>query len=742
MSAEAFKSRIGSALSNRDFGEVEAAWREFASLEPEAYPYLLNIGNQLMRLDKGALAGELCLSLAQTLLEKGIEDGAVEAARSSLKASQRTEGLRELLIAVYRKQNASNGNLDLFLEKSGVSSDSGNLRTQVDLLERYLTFAEDAYVYHRGGWGFGQVVEFDPEEEALVVDFQRKSGHRMTMVNATKILERLPAEHIGIYKYFRREELDELIKTDPAKVFHIFLRSHGREATLKQVREAFVPEVMDKTAWSRWWTKSKKELLKDPAVRIGKGSSPKLELRAEEKTIEQEVVDRMQARIHGHEKCALAREYLRALDMTESLAEAVNGEVDRSLDGADEPTADRLALLYLKSDLKRPGAELAADSAREMLVAAEDVLPLVQPLEPADRKRAVADIATDAGEAWADKLLAMLRGGDADIADAAIELLRQRRPDVAIAFLSELTSNPRGNPSLFLWYTRGFINGTLPPELAPGEKATTAMEKLLTLANVIGLEQRRTGDADLKEFLRQVRSFLSARRLKMFKEFVSGTNLSYARFLYSKIQRNRGFTDQSKSVLLDVIEGEHPDIHTAKDDADDDAFGMPSDDTIYTTILGYLSKEAERKHIVDDEIPQNAEDLGRAASFGDISENAEYSAALEKQERLMRRLREVSDDLERARILDVDEISTDRVVIGTQVGLKNLTKNRDENFILLGPWDADIDRGIISYLSPVGRGLLGHKVGETVEIELPEGTASYRIESIAVAPDKLMVRED
>jgi len=742
MSAEAFKSRIGSALANRDFAEVEAAWREYASLEPEAFPYLLNIGGQLMRMDKGALAGELCLSLAQSLLEKDNVDGALETARASLKASQRTEGLRELLTAVYSQQNETNSNLDLFFEKSGLASDSGNLRSQVDLLERYLTFAEDAYVYHRGGWGFGQVVEFDPEEEALVVDFQRKSGHRMTIVNATKILERLPAEHIGIYKYFRREELDELIATDPAKVFHIFLASHGREATLKQVREAFVPEVMDKTAWSRWWTKSKKELLKDPAVRIGKGSSPRLELRAEEKTIEQEVVDRMQARIHGHEKCSLAREYLRALDMTDALAEAVGGEVDRSLDGADEPSADRLALLYLKSDLKRPGAEIAAELARDMLVAAEDVRPLVQPLEPADRKRAATDIASDSGEAWTDKLMSLLRDGDADIADIAVELLRKRRPDVAIGFLSELTSNPRANPQLFLWYTRGFINGTLAPELAPGEKATTAMEKLLTLANVIGLEQRRTGDLDLKEFLRQVRSFLSARRLKMFKEFVAGTNLSYGRFLYSKIQRNRGFTDQSKTVLLDVIEGEHPNIHTATEEVEEDTFGMPSDDTIYTTILGYLGKESERKHIVDEEIPQNAEDLGRAASFGDISENAEYSAALEKQERLMRRLREVSDDLERARILDVDEINTEHVVIGTRVGLKDVGTGKEKNYIILGPWDADIDRGIISYLAPVGRGLLGKKAGATVEIELPDGKISYEILSIEVAPDELMVRED
>jgi transcription elongation factor GreA len=268
------------------------------------------------------------------------------------------------------------------------------------------------------------------------------------------------------------------------------------------------------------------------------------------------------------------------------------------------------------------------------------------------------------------------------------------------------------------------------------------MEKLLTLANVVGLEQRRSGDEDLKEFLRQVRSFMSARRLKMFKDFVKGTSVGYARFLYAKIQRNRGFTDQAKGALLDVIEGEHPNIHTVEVTEEKERTFQPSDDYVYTTIRGYLAKEAERKHIVDDEIPQNAEDLGRAASFGDISENAEYSAALEKQERLMRKLREVSDDLERARILDADEISTDRVVIGTRVRLRNTSTGGEETFTLLGPWDADVNRGIISYLAPVGRGLLGRKPHETVEIELPEGRVGYEVLEIEVAPEELLVKRE
>ena len=68
MSVEAFRSRIGSALSNRDFGEVEAAWREYASLHPEDHEYLLQIVGQLARYDKGALAGELGLTLGMVFL--------------------------------------------------------------------------------------------------------------------------------------------------------------------------------------------------------------------------------------------------------------------------------------------------------------------------------------------------------------------------------------------------------------------------------------------------------------------------------------------------------------------------------------------------------------------------------------------------------------------------------------------------------------------------------------------------
>ena len=730
MAVEAYRSRIGSALANRDFAEVEAAWREYASVHPEEYEYLLTVAGQMARTDKGALAGELTLSLSQILLDKGNPEGALAAARVSLRSSQRTEGLREVMCLAYAAAHADNAHLDEFLEKAGLTGD-GNLRSQVDAMDRYLTFAEGAYVYHAGGWGHGEVVEFDAGEEQMVVDFEKRRGHRISLLSATKILQRLPNDHIGVYKNFRRPELDKLIKEDPARVFHIFLRSHGGKATLKQVREELVTDVLEKPEWTRWWGKAKKALLKDPEVRVGKGSSPLLELRDKAKPIEQEVVEKMQAHTGGLAAVAVAREYLRTLDLTPQLAEAVGGEVTKRLE-AEDGASPRTALLYLRADLKGDDAAAALEEVNGIIQAAEDFAALVKPLELADRKRAVHDLVAGGSATWAESLIALMTSGDSDVADTALEELRQKRPDLLIGFFAALTSKPRENPSMFLWYVRGFMHGTIPLELSPGEKSTSVMEKLLTLATQIGLDQRRSGDADLKEFLRQVRSFLTSRRLKTFTEFVAATSIDYARFLHSKIQRNRGFTDQTKQALLDVIEGEHPGMHTAKEEAT--AQVAISDDVIHTTLGGYHKKEAELRNLLENEIPDNAADLGRAASFGDISENAEYSAALEKQERLMTRLRELRDALDRARILDPENVTTDRVVIGTRVKLRNRTREIDETFSILGPWDLDVEQGIISYMSPVGRGLLGKKAGVTANIDLPDGSVEYEVLNIDTAP--------
>ncbi|MFQ5843731.1 MAG: transcription elongation factor GreA [Planctomycetota bacterium] len=729
MAVEAFRSRIGSALANRDYAELEAAWLECAGLHPEEHPYLLQVARDLGRHDKHALASELCAMLAEALLERGEAEGAFQAVRTALRASSRPAGLRETLQKVYRARYAARSDLDVFLDKSGLMEEGGDLRQQVDALDRFLTFEEGGYVYHRGGWGYGIVEEFDPREERMVVDFQKKRGHRIGIQSANKILERLTPEHFGVYRYYRAEELARLMKEEPARVFHIFLESHGRRASLRQMREEMVPGVLKKEEWSRWWARAKKAILKDPEIRLGKGSSPLLELRDRAKPIETEIGDRMRARNSGIEKAAVAREYLRSLDLTPAIAEAVRTVADAALSQESRPTAPRLALLFLKADLRGEDSDAAVEEARVVLREAANLSALIHPLDPGDRKRALLELTRSGRPDWGERMIEILRAGDPEVADLVLERLRPVRPDLLLTFFSELTANPGAQPELFLWYARSHMQGSIPNELTPGENPDQVMEKLLKLANQVGLERKRSGARELKELLRQVRGFLTARRMKTFSAYVERTSLDRARFLHAIILRNRGFTDQTKQGLLEVIENAHPDVHAGEEAAESDEVEV-REDIVYTTMRGYHKREAELRQILEVDIPQVAEELGRAARFGDISENAEYSAALEKQGILMGRVRELRQDLERARVLDPSEVTTERIVIGTQVNLRNEGSGGDEAFSILGPWDVDLDRRVISYLSPVGRGLLGRSVGESVAIELPEGSVSYRVLSI------------
>ncbi|MDH3591166.1 MAG: transcription elongation factor GreA, partial [Planctomycetota bacterium] len=511
--------------------------------------------------------------------------------------------------------------------------------------------------------------------------------------------------------------------------------SHGGKAPLKAVREELVEDVVDKKTWSKWWTRAKKALLKDPKIRIGKGSSPLLEVRDEAKSIEQEVAEKMTAQTEGIAQVAIGREYLRTLGLTDSLVASIRPVIQASLAKYEDDPSQRLALLYLQVDLKGDEGAAALSEAIAIIDEAESLTDLIHPLDVGDRKRAVAHVAKTAASGWQDQLIQLLQAGDADVADAVQEGIRGSRPDLLINFYADLSSNPGSNPNLFLWYTRGILQRTIPNELVPGEKRSAVMEKLLTLASVIGLENKRVPSPEQKEWLRHVRSFFTSRRLKTFREFVEDRSIMYARYLFAKVKRNHGFTDQTKSALLDVVEGEHADLHTTATRA---VSAVPAGDVIYTTLRGYHTKESELKHLLEVDVPANAEDLGRAASFGDISENAEYSAALEKQERLMTRVRELREALDKARILDPGEVTTDRVVVGTRVQLKNVTRNREETYSLLGPWDTDVESGVISYLSPVGLGLLGKEEGSNAEIDLPEGRVEYEVIAIDVVDASLL----
>ena len=158
-----------------------------------------------------------------------------------------------------------------------------------------------------------------------------------------------------------------------------------------------------------------------------------------------------------------------------------------------------------------------------------------------------------------------------------------------------------------------------------------------------------------------------------------------------------------------------------------------SNDRIPMSKEGYEKKKAQLDWMKNEEMPRIAEQIAQARGFGDLSENAEFDAAVEAQGMLQARINDLQNMLGQAYIVEKSSLPTDRVVYGSKVRVLDLSINEEEDFILVGPGEEDYDQNKILLTSPIGQGLVGKKVGEQVDVQIPRGVLKLKIVEIGVA---------
>ncbi len=132
-----------------------------------------------------------------------------------------------------------------------------------------------------------------------------------------------------------------------------------------------------------------------------------------------------------------------------------------------------------------------------------------------------------------------------------------------------------------------------------------------------------------------------------------------------------------------------------------------------------------------EERPKISREIGIAREHGDLSENAEYHAAKERQGLVEARLKDIEDKLARAEVIDPAKLSGDRVRFGATVKLTNLDSDEESTYQIVGADEADINQGLISISAPLARALIGKSIGDEVVVQLPAGTRRYEIGDIA-----------
>ena len=153
-------------------------------------------------------------------------------------------------------------------------------------------------------------------------------------------------------------------------------------------------------------------------------------------------------------------------------------------------------------------------------------------------------------------------------------------------------------------------------------------------------------------------------------------------------------------------------------------------DSIPMTEEGYRRLQEELKTLIRVERPKVVQDIAEARSHGDLSENAEYDAAKDRQGFIEGRIQELNDKVARAQVINPAAINSEKIVFGATVTLVDVDTDNEGTYNIVGEDEADVKQGKISITSPVGRAMIGHQCDEEVQIRVPSGIKVYEITNI------------
>lgn len=153
-------------------------------------------------------------------------------------------------------------------------------------------------------------------------------------------------------------------------------------------------------------------------------------------------------------------------------------------------------------------------------------------------------------------------------------------------------------------------------------------------------------------------------------------------------------------------------------------------ETVPFTREGYLRLKSELEHLKSVERPRIINEIAEARAHGDLSENAEYAAAKEKQGFIEGRIADLDDKISRAQVIEYHGETDDRIKFGAWVTVTDEETGNKKTFRIVGDLEASLEDGLISLSSPIARALMGKSVGDIVEVKVPKGIVEYSIDEV------------
>jgi transcription elongation GreA/GreB family factor len=585
-----------------------------------------------------------------------------------------------------------------------------------------------AYCLHKS-WGFGQVAEWNLLLNQILIDFKTKPKHPMQLAYAADNLTPLASEHFLARKAKEPDTIKTLLKTDPVAVMRNILESLGGKATLSQISELMVGDLFTEADWKRWWTSAKKSMKSGGYFQIPTTKTEPITLRAEPVSRAHELLVFFKQARQPKEQAAALDQIIKFHhefgDPVAQLQPIVEKIENTAAQNQKLHSALTFELVLARDDLieRFPALKMTRpDLTIERLLAEEEArLTTILPKLPAAKERRVLQALPRAlGLRWTTRAWQMMLSNNPRLVSQIPRVFTENGQEEELGELIERAVREHSITSeLLVWLCRSRANfpDVMSPELLPA--ILSAIER--------DQHNETSRSSRLRDLFLEDRVFIG--------DIFAGADLSEARDAMRRLLLTPVFDDLTKRSLMARVIKLYPELESM-------AIGAQPEEKSAALVVSWSSLErrkAEYEELIKKKIPENTREIALARSYGDLSENFEFKAAKQMQAVLMRRKVELEQMLQHARGTDFANPDTSQVSIGTIVRLRDISSNDEQSYTILGAWDGDPDRHVISYQTAIGQALLGKKPRDRASINTEHGSATVEILAIEPAPIDLSV---
>ena len=614
-------------------------------------------------------------------------------------------------------------------EAAGFSGESPDLRGAWSTFDKLRSMAPGTMIYHGGGWGVGEVTEIDPIEKEIAITFAGGRTDRFPFTTAADIFELLDIDDLRARYYRDAEGTTKGVKKDPLEALLAVVDRHHGRVSLVAVRTALAQVGVEGSAWTAWWRKAHKLAGNCEWLRVSGTKS-------------RAVVERLL------EAKDPAEDLTRRLRLISKPEELINTVRDLFIGSKIEPEVCTAALAALDERLTQPGCT-EADMLTGWIILrhhrGESPAPLTERLKecmeaeapetafgcPAlwsdfqkvrgyrEQEQCVELLKELYGEEkWLDEAGASLQHTSPGMVRALVDALLEKGHGQALAAqYTSLLARPLRAPDLLVTLARlaetGRIEGSFPTPL----RRAQALVNLAT-----HLWAGRRGNQALTRVNQRLATLLARGDSPALKTLLAEASVEDLRGFH--LQASRGVDDAIEAILTEIAF-----------DLDRNFFAGASThfwegEAVWTSRDGLERRAADLRDIRDVKIPENEDAIGRAAAFGDLSENSEWEAAMEEQRNLTSRAMDMEAELRHTDLIANAVIPEDTICPGTLVTYRETESNQENSIRILGPWDGYLGDDVVSYRAPLAASMLGLHTGDQAVLELPAGKLDIEVVSI------------